>query len=113
MLLHRDFYDKHVFVSESGAGLLALDTVAIGEPALDLANMIVHLELRALQGRGTSWLAGRAAGAFLNGYDPEPAVEVRLAAYRDAAWLRLACVYAYRPAWRDLVPQIVERIGSD
>ena len=50
VLLHRDFYDKQIIVDGDGSvGLLDFDTLATGEAALDVANALVHLELRAWQ----------------------------------------------------------------
>ncbi len=111
-MIHRDFYDKQVFVDpEGGIGVLDFDTLCVGEPALDVANMLVHLELRSWQGRCSRGPASKAAGAFLDGYDPPPKVQARLGAYRDSTRLRLACLYAYRPRWRHLSADLVRCIG--
>jgi Ser/Thr protein kinase RdoA (MazF antagonist) len=107
--LHRDLYDKQVFVADDGAiGLLDFDTLACGEPALDLANVLAHLELRALQGCCSWAMADAAARALLAGYDPPAATRDRLPCYLAATRLRLACVYAFRPRWRQLVPALIE-----
>jgi len=106
--LHRDFHDKQVFIDAAGrAGILDFDTMALGEPALDVANMLVHLELRALQQRCSPDAAGRAAEAFLDAYRPDAGVRQRLAAYEAATRLRLACLYTWRPAWRHLGPKLL------
>ena len=117
-LLHRDFYDKQVFVDCSGrVGLLDFDTLAAGEAALDLANMLVHLELRVLQGHYLPEAAGIAADALLEGYRPGKNVFRRLQAYADASRLRLACVYAFRPRSHEgveqasVVQQLMARLG--
>lgn len=99
--IHRDFYDKQVFLSANGrVGLLDFDTFAYGEAALDIANMLVHFELRVLQGYLQPEQAERATAAFLAGYTPSPAVRERIDAYAAATRLRLACVYAFRPHGR-------------
>ncbi len=109
--LHRDFHDKQVFIDAAGrAGILDFDTMAMGEPALDVANMLVHLELRALQQRCSPDAAGHAAEAFLDAYRPEAGVRQRLAAYEAATRLRLACLYMWRPAWRHLGPALLARL---
>jgi len=106
--LHRDFHDKQVFIDAAGrAGILDFDTMALGEPALDVANMLVHLELRALQHRCSPEAAGQAAEAFMEAYRPEAPVRQRLAAYEAATRLRLACLYTWRPAWRHLGPVLL------
>ena len=113
-LLHRDFYDKQVFIDPAGrTGLLDFDTIAAGEPALDVANMLVHLQLRAMQQRCSPDSAEQAAAAFLEGYRPDPAVQQRLAAWQDATRLRLACLYTWRPQWRHLGPALVESVQRD
>jgi Ser/Thr protein kinase RdoA (MazF antagonist) len=108
--IHRDFYDKQIFVDGDGIGILDFDTLAYGEAALDLGNMLAHIELRTLQGRLSPAQAAAAAGALLQPYRPTEAVRTRLVAYLDAARLRLACVYAFRPAWHHLSPVMLERI---
>jgi hypothetical protein len=111
VLLHRDFYDKQVFIDPAGrTGLLDFDTVATGEPALDVANMLVHLQLRAMQQRCAPDAAEQAASAFLDAYRPDAAGQQRLGAYQDATRLRLACLYTWRPQWRHLGPGLVKSI---
>lgn len=111
--LHRDFYDKQILIAEDGrAGLLDFDTLARGEAALDLANALVHFELRALQGHISTALSIKAQRALIMGYDPEPAVQARLSAYAQATRLRLACVYSFRPRWRDCVRTLLARVEA-
>lgn len=113
VLLHRDYYDKQIVLGEDGReGLLDLDTLAYGERELDVANALVHLELRRLQGRCGANVAGKAARAFLSRYGVESIAGERLAAYADATRLRLACVYSFRPGDIQVVPALVERIGK-
>lgn len=105
-LLHRDLHDKQLLVDDDGVvGVLDLDLAAVGEPALDLANVLVHLELRALQGADAD-LTAAAGDALLEAYAPSSAVRARLPAYAAATRLRLAAVYAFRPAARELVPRL-------
>lgn len=107
-LIHRDLYDKQIFVAEhSRLGLLDFDTLAVGEAALDLGNLLAHLELRALQGFLSADQAQRSAEAFLSGYQPGAPTLRRLPAYSAAARLRLACVYTFRPRWAPIVPQLL------
>ena len=107
-LVHRDLHDKQILVAgEDDAGLLDLDTLAVGDPALDVANLLAHLELRALQRHCPADVAAAAAEAFLTGYRPDGALRERLGAYTAATRLRLACVYAFRPRWQHLTAELV------
>jgi len=110
--LHRDLHDGQVLVDADGAvALLDLDTLAAGEAALDVANLLVHLELAALQGRCRPERAAGAAAAFLEGYGEPPPAD-RLAAHADAARLRLVCVHAFRPAPEGLLEALLARVGA-
>ena len=100
--LHRDLHDKQVLVAAGRIGLLDFDTLALGDPALDLGNLVAHLELRALQGHGSHADAERLAASLLEGYRAGRSIRERIAAYAQATRVRLACVYAFRPQWPDV-----------
>lgn len=114
--LHRDCYDKQFIGSPDDAGaalgLLDFDTLTWGEAGLDVANFLVHCDLRAWQERCTPARAVLLAAAFVQGYGPEALRFDRLQAYADAVRLRLACVYGCRPPQRGLVTRLVESIGA-
>jgi aminoglycoside phosphotransferase (APT) family kinase protein len=111
-LVHRDFHDKQPIVAAGGrVGLLDFDTLACGDATVDLANLLVHLELRSVQGHCPEARAERAAKALLDGYSPEPEMLGRLQPYADATRIRLACVYAYRPRWVDVPDELLARLG--
>lgn len=107
--VHRDLHDKQILVDGDRVGLLDFDTLASGEPALDLANLLVHIELRALQDRCSVHTARSTCDAVLAAYRPDDAVLLRLAPYAAATWLRLACVYAFRPARPGLLEDLLDR----
>jgi hypothetical protein len=112
-LLHRDLHDKQAVLSPNGRiGLLDLDTAAVGEPALDIANVLVHLDLRQRQGLLTPMAAATAWSAFLHGASPGPATMARVPAYTAAAQLRLAAVYALRPRWRGVAASLLASLAS-
>lgn len=94
--IHRDLHDKQVLVDAAGdVGIIDFDLRAAGDPALDLANLLEHLELRERQGMvpdSSPWCA-----AVLEGYQPTADVVDRLPFYRATTRLRLASVYAFRP----------------
>jgi len=106
--LHRDLHDGQVFLGPSGRlGILDFDTLAAGEPALDIANLLVHFDLRAAQGVCSCDDAARVSEALLTGYGVEPEMRTRMQAYASAARIRLACVYAFRPRWKHLPPRLL------
>jgi Ser/Thr protein kinase RdoA (MazF antagonist) len=112
VVLHRDFYDKQIMIDANGrVGLLDFDTLGAGEAALDLANMLAHLELRVLQGTCSRETAAQAAAAFVDGYDPAPATRARVPAYLDASRLRLAMLYAFWPKWTGITPRLLGSLG--
>ncbi len=108
VVAHRDLHDKQVLVDGSGTvGLLDFDTASRAEAALDLANLAVHACLRELQGL---WSTEQRAIVVAQVGGVAEALDVparRLAAYAEATWLRLACLYAFRPAWSGLATHLL------
>jgi aminoglycoside/choline kinase family phosphotransferase len=103
-LAHRDLHDKQLLYCADtvSLGLLDFDTAALAEPALDLANLAVHLRLRADQGTVTAD-ARRTAEAAVDAAAADLSVPARrLHLYTVATELRLVCVYAFRPQWQHL-----------
>jgi len=95
--LHRDLHDGQTLIGRrGGVGLIDFDTLAAGEAALDLGNVLAHLVLAGLLGTAQA-ATRRAAEALLTGYRPDEALLARVSTYIDAARVRLACVYAFRP----------------
>lgn len=108
-LLHRDLHDKQLLIApdDGRAGIIDVDTLAVGESALDIANLLVHLELRGRQGLLSADGVRAAGAALLEALQPDPDTVRRIPAYAAATRLRLAAVYAFRPQWavvaRDLL----------
>lgn len=104
VLLHRDLHDKQLLWDGASLALIDLDTAAYGEAALDLGNLLAHVELRAIQGiysRNFSQGVIQLLESLANdsGISPQ-----RLDLYRRAARSRIACVYSFRPTayrWLD------------
>lgn len=101
-LAHRDLHDGQLLFDADGVGLLDPDTLAVAEPALDLANLLVHLELRVEQGLLSPTAHAQATDELLHGADPSEATRRRLAAHLAACRLRIAAVYSFRPRWQPL-----------
>ncbi|WP_256840235.1 phosphotransferase [Ornithinimicrobium faecis] len=102
VLAHRDLHDKQMLAHGDSLGLLDFDTVALAEPALDLANLWVHARLRADQGlwsQGHSEVAQEAVREVASSLGVS---DERFATYAEATRLRLACLYAFRPRHRQL-----------
>ena len=110
-LVHRDLHDKQLVIDgDAPVGLLDLDLATRGHPAVDLANLLVHLELRALQGLCTPARAAEAADALLEGYGPDPSTRDAMRAYAASTRLRLAGVYAFRPDTTELVAHLLHSV---
>ena len=107
VLLHRDLHDKQLLIDGLEVGMLDFDLAAFGDPALDLANLLTHLDLRARQGRCSTDRAARCATAVQAGYGPVPEDWRRLAGYQLATRARLTCVYAFRPAQAEVAAGLV------
>lgn len=111
--LHGDLHDKQVVLGALGmgsaVGLLDLDGVSVGEAAIDVANLLVHLELRTLQGLPEE-AAVVARGALLDGFGPDDAVLSRVCSLLDVLRLRLAGLYAFRPASRAVARALHDRV---
>lgn len=113
VVLHRDFHDKQVLIDPGGPpGLIDFDTLAVGEAALDVANALVHIELRVAQGRLAPQEGEAAQAAFLEAYRPDCDTRERLQAYADASALRLACVYSFRPGTEGCIDALLERFTT-
>ena len=110
-LLHRDFYNKQIIVGQyKKIGFLDFDTIAMGEAALDLANVLIHLNLRSLQGMCSSKFAANSTSELLSGYGVTAELIRRIAAYKNAASLRLACVYSFRPDTQHICEQLSQTV---
>lgn len=108
-VLHRDLHDKQLLLDHAGTvGMIDVDTLAVGERALDVANLLVHLELREAQGVLAPAPAAAAGAGFLAGLDADLPAD-RVAAYTRATRLRLAGVYAFRPQWRAVAEDLLRR----
>ncbi|WP_152195620.1 phosphotransferase family protein [Georgenia subflava] len=113
-VLHRDLHDKQVLLRPDGRlGMIDVDTLAVGERALDVANVLVHLELRVAQGLLTARQAEAARTGLLTGVgEPLEQLWARVPAYAAATRLRLAGVYAFRPRWLPLAREMLADVDG-
>ncbi|GAA4773838.1 phosphotransferase [Microbacterium gilvum] len=122
-VLHRDLHDKQLLlpagrVTAAGVaagrervGVIDVDTMAVGERALDIANLLVHLDLRVAQGLLDTGRAGEAGQALRDGVGEGP-VWGRVPAYAAATRLRLAGVYAVRDGWRGVAEAMLAAVAD-
>lgn len=109
--IHRDFYDKQIFVSETSLGILDFDTLTPGHALVDICNFLAHLELRLFQfGNDASWLYALGCD-FLRFYD-QIFDEGDFQFFLDVSRLRLACVYYFRPRWTRLASRMLATVSS-
>ncbi|WP_277455458.1 aminoglycoside phosphotransferase family protein [Janibacter sp. DB-40] len=96
-LLHRDLHDKQLLVDGDAVGMLDVDTLGLGDPALDLGNLLAHLDLRVEQGWTTRQTAAVVEDEILAGYRPDARTRAAAAGYRALTHARLRALYAFRP----------------
>ena len=83
--------------------LLDLDTLALGDPALDVGNFLAHLTLREDQSPEESRRIAAGRQTFIAGYQFRDApFWERVSWWEFAALLRLVCVYVLRPRWQEM-----------
>lgn len=108
-LVHRDLHDKQLLIDgDQPVGLLDFDLATAGEPAVDLANLLVHLQLRSQQGLCRRERAAVCCGSLLEGYAPDRTVLARMPGYLLSTRLRLAGVYAFRDAPSELIETLLQ-----
>ncbi|MFV0533032.1 MAG: phosphotransferase family protein [Cumulibacter sp.] len=108
---HRDLHDKQLLADGERLGILDFDTAALAEPALDLANLFTHAALRVDQGL---WPAQSGAVVRAAVDDVAGGIGVegdRFGAYAEATRIRLACIYAFRPRYRELAIAWASTLG--
>lgn len=107
--VHPNLHDKQLVLSDGAqVGLLDLDLSTTGEPAVDLANLLVHLEVRALQGHCRESRSEVCRLALLDGYAADSLVLQRLPGYLLCTRLRLAGVYAFRNSPPELLTALLK-----
>jgi hypothetical protein len=111
---HGDLHDKNVFSASDGRiGLIDLDGVALAAAEDDVANLCVHLQLRALQGSRPETEHGELADRLVGRYCDDRSLNLdRIEATTAHTWFRLACIYRFRRAGRHLVPELLRRAAG-
>lgn len=98
---HGDLHDKQLLgtAGTSTPGLLDFDETCQAEPAMDLANLDVHLELRRLQRLLSAQRYRIAHGEILATAHRLQVSPERFAAHAACTRIRLVCMYTFRPPW--------------
>lgn len=109
VVAHRDLHDGQLVWDGHAVSVLDLDTVALAEPALDLANLEVHAWLRQAQGCWSEWAVRVVEEAVAHVAVANEVNPGRMAVARRATLARLVAVYAFRPPWRETVLDWAER----
>lgn len=108
-LVHRDLHLGQVLGTRNRLGLLDLDTAALGDPALDVGNLLAHLDLEVAAGRCAPAVAAAFVDGLLGRLDLDGST---VAAYRASTLARLVAVHAFRPDAARLVPALLASAGS-
>lgn len=107
---HGDLHDKNIFHRRGRVGLIDLDGVGLGSAESEIANLAVHLQLRAMQSNQPSSTGGRLAARLHESYQHHRSVDAaRLDGAAAHTWFRLACIYHFRASSRRLVPELLRR----
>lgn len=96
-LLHRDLHDKQLLVDDGRIGMLDVDTLVMGDAALDLGNLLAHLDLRVHQGWTSPQVAAEVEDEVIAGYAPDERTRAASSGYRALTRARLRALYAFRP----------------
>lgn len=88
-LVHRDGHPRQIFVGESRVDIIDWDLCGLGDPAIDLANLHLHIDLRWPQ------LAGQLHHSVTRSYGAGSPVHRRVPLFLAFHHLRRAC-----KAWR-------------
>ena len=104
VVIHRDFYDKQVIIDEQRTTLLDIDTMSLGDAALDVGNFLAHLQFRGKQMPEHADSLKDGHRSFVETYNSQPSPFWKRASWwQTATLLRLYCLYCLRPPWHDLM----------
>lgn len=110
-LCHRDLHDKQFIQHSHYLTLLDFDLLCRANVAVDPANLLAHMRLRQLQGRlGATPVSTDVCGKrLLEGLarNGQAGFWEWLRFYQATTFARLALLYALRPAWADLTPDLI------
>jgi aminoglycoside phosphotransferase (APT) family kinase protein len=94
-LVHGDLHDRNLLLHGEEGVLIDLDSVGIGDPAIDVGNLAAHLVLRALQRGDSRRIGDTDADRLLDTAGATDRHRVHVARTLH----RLSCVYRLRARW--------------
>lgn len=109
---HGDLHDKNIYLGSNDAGFIDLDGLSRGPAESDLANLAVHLKLRALQIEQPTDHASALGALLYREYAGKRSIDCELVrAFQQHTWFRLACLYLLRTPNGALARSIVNQIS--
>lgn len=112
-MIHRDFYYAHVLWNGERIGIIDFDSLSAGDPALDAAHFLAHLENIGYRQTGDFDRYAVEGTRFLQAYLDAGAHDVRprIAFFRSYTWLKLAGLEAAerRGEWHARLVEYVRR----
>lgn len=111
--VHRDFYNAQLLLTQRTATLVDLDTLAVGDPAIDLGNWIAHAYLDALRLSATDRWPGLYRELIRAYRSIRPVSDIGLRFYTATSAMRLAMVHVWRSstgAFAQPLAELAERI---
>ncbi|MGB1655687.1 MAG: hypothetical protein ACPHJY_14965, partial [Acidimicrobiales bacterium] len=85
-------------------GIIDLDSLGVGDPALDVGNLAAHVLLRALQRGNPIEIGRREASVVLFAH---PSGELGGQIWGARTLFRLSILYRFRMRWAYLVPTLL------
>jgi len=113
VIVHGDCHDKNLFVDRVESGFIDLDGARLGRREEDVANLAVHVALRALQADELVEIALERRDVVIDAYARlAPLDRTVTAVLERAVWFRLGCLYRFRSSGRHLAPTLLELAGA-
>jgi tRNA A-37 threonylcarbamoyl transferase component Bud32 len=111
-LIHRDFYPANVVWDGHSIWVVDFDELALGDPALDVAHFLAHVQNVSLKDTGACDAHARASAHFLNSYQEtsKASLAARLPFYKSYTFLKLAAKEARRKRgdWESLFTSLID-----
>jgi aminoglycoside phosphotransferase (APT) family kinase protein len=113
-MIHRDFYYANILWDGERLWGLDFDEVSLGDPALDVAHFLAHLEaLTPVTGQRVA----EAAARFLQSYQERSSLDLdsRLPFYKACTFLKVAANRASRKRhrWERITAALVDLAGRE